>query len=377
VAIERARQRARDLAIQTALHWVNEDAAAAPAYQGLADAYAYARRYPEAVATLQRAMRQPSTRRADFPYRIAAYQLAIQPAQALTMLREAMRTYGPDSLAIRGGASRTQAVLVSANVTMHTGALGDMDRLLDIAAKVDPVIPGSLRTGRPVPTATSTAPMRLAIRAMAGVAPERDQRVIDSAIARMELIPDPAGQHVRRQAWRLAYAGYLLTEDPKYLDIVRKWSGAEPPIVLQARAALAAGDTARARDLAARFPLPDTTRLITPPDQIDDPLSRAMVLAAVGDKRAAIAVHESIDPARFLVFEPDPRWAMYPRSLLERGALYEQVGDASKAAAAYERYLDLMRDADPVLQPQLRLARARLAALRDAPSARLAPRPGR
>jgi hypothetical protein len=65
---------------------------------------------------------------------------------------------------------------------------------------------------------------------------------------------------------------------------------------------------------------------------------------------------------------------MYPRSLLERGALYEQVGDRGKAAAAYERYLELMRDADPVLQPQLQLARTRLNALRDAPATALRPR---
>ena len=375
--IQRARDRSRELAIQTALHWVNEDAAAAPAYQGLADAYAYARRYNEAVATLQRAMRQPSTRNADFPYRIAAYQLATQPAQALATLREAMRTYGPDSLAIRGSASRTHAVLISANVAMHTGALADMDRVFGIAAAVDPVLPGSLRSGRPVPTATTTGPLRVGVRSVAGVGGDRDERSIDSAIARLGSIPDPAGQHARRQGWPLAYVGYILTDDPKYLDIVRKWSGAEPPVVLQARAALASGDTARARDLAAHFPPPDTGRLITPPDQIDDPLGRAMVLAAVGQKRAAIAVYESIDPSRFHIFQPDPRWAMYPRSLLERGALYEQMGDVSKAAASYERYLDLMRDADPALQPQLQLARTRLHAVRDAPSAKLAPRPGR
>jgi len=65
---------------------------------------------------------------------------------------------------------------------------------------------------------------------------------------------------------------------------------------------------------------------------------------------------------------------MYPRSLIERGALYEQVGDKGKAAAAYERYVELMGDADGELRPQVQLARARLSALRDAPAAALAPR---
>jgi hypothetical protein len=267
------------------------------------------------------------------------------------------------------------AVTAAANVGMHTGALADVDRVLGIAAAVDPVIPGTVRAGRPTPTASMTGPLRLGVRAMSGVASVRDRRVIDSAIARIEAIPDPVGHHARRQAWRLAYSAYVFTEDPKYVDVVRRWSGAEPPLVMQALVALEAGDTARARDLVGRIPPPDTTRLITPPEQLDDPLSRAHVLATVGQKRAALAVHESIDPAAFKVLEADPRWAMYPRSLLERGALYEQLGERAKAATSYERYLDLMKDADAALQPQIQLARSRLHALRDAPAAALTPRP--
>jgi tetratricopeptide (TPR) repeat protein len=351
-----------------------DDPAAAPAYQGLADAYAFARRYDDAVATLQRAMRQPATRYADFPYRIAAYQLAQKPSQALASLREAMRTYGPDSLVRRGSASRFVSVLAAANVAMYTGALSDMDRVVGIVAAVDPIMPGTARSGRPAPTSSVTGPIRLGVRAMTGVGGTTDRRVLDSAIAGIEAIPEPGGTHARQRSWSLASAAYVLTDDPKYIDVVRRWSGREPPVVLQAMAALTAKDTAKARQLAARFPLPDTTRLISPPNQLEDPLSQAAVLAAIGDKRAALAVHESIDPARFKVLEPDLRWAMYPRSLLERGALYEQVGERAKAAAAYERYLELMRDADPALQPQIQLARTRLNSLRDAPAAALTPR---
>jgi eukaryotic-like serine/threonine-protein kinase len=374
-SIERARARSRDLAIQTALHWVDEDPSAAPAYQELADAYASARRYNEAVATLQRAMRQPATRYADFPYRIASYQLSIQPAQALATLREAMRTYGPDSLTRRGSASRSGSLQTSANVAMYTGALGDMDRVFSIVNAVDPMIPGTLRSGYPTPSAARTGSIRLAVRAISGLGGAGDRRLIESAIARVEAIPEPMGTYARRQGSRLGYVAYIITNDPKYVDVLRRWSGAEPPLVMQAMVALAAGDTARAAQIAARFPPPDTARLITPPEQIDDPLRRAEVLAAVGQKRAAVGVLESIDPTRSSVLELDPRWAMYPRSLLERGALYEQLGERAKAATVYERYLDLMKDADAALQPQIQLARTRLHALRDAPAAALAPRP--
>jgi tetratricopeptide (TPR) repeat protein/TolB-like protein len=371
--IERARARARELAIQTALHWVDVDAAAAPAYQRLADAYAAVRRYDDAIATLQRAMRQPATRYADFPYRIASYQLPRQPAQALATLRDAMRTHGADSLVRRGSAHRFPIVFAAANVAMYTGALGDMDRLFAILAAADPVIPGSVRAGHLAPMTSATGPLRLGVRAMSGIGESRDRRVIDSAIAGLEAIPGPAGPQARGQSWGLAYAGYIISEDPKYLDVIRRWSGSEPPLVLQAHAALAAGDTAQAARLVARIPPPDTARLISPPNQIDDALSRAAVLAAVGQKRAAVRVLESIDPNRFSVLHPDPRWAMYPRSLLERGALYEELGDRAKAAAAYDQYLGLMRNADPVLQPQIRLARTRLNALRDAPAGALTP----
>jgi len=371
--IERARARARDLAIQTALHWVDVDAAAAPAYQRLADAYAAARRYDDAIATLERAMRQPATRYADFPYRIASYQLPRQPAQALATLRDAMRTHGADSLVRRGSGHRFPTVFAAANVAMYTGALGDMDRLLAILAAADPVIPGTVRAGHAAPMTSATGPLRLGVRAVSGIAEPRDRRVIDSAIARLEGISGPAGAQARGQGWGLAYAGYIISEDPKYLDVIRRWSGSEPPLVLQAHAALAARDTAQAARLVARIPPPDTARLISPPNQIDDALSRAAVLAAVGQKRAAVRVLESIDPNRFSVLHPDPRWAMYPRSLVERGALYEELGDRAKAAAAYDQYLQLMRDADPVLQPQIQLARTRLNALRDAPAGALTP----
>ena len=54
------------------------------------------------------------------------------------------------------------------------------------------------------------------------------------------------------------------------------------------------------------------------------------------------------------------------RSFLARGQLYEQLGERQKAAAAYERFVALWRDADPALQPQVRRAREALARVRDA-----------
>jgi len=51
------------------------------------------------------------------------------------------------------------------------------------------------------------------------------------------------------------------------------------------------------------------------------------------------------------------------RIQLELGELHEQVGEPERARAAYTDFLELWRDADPELQPTVRRARTRLAAL--------------
>ena len=94
------------------------------------------------------------------------------------------------------------------------------------------------------------------------------------------------------------------------------------------------------------------------------------MLAELGDLRGAIAVYESIETADLTgaAGVPDPRWAMYARSHLARGQMYEELGERAKAEAAYQQFVDLWREADPALQPQVRAAQAGLARLRDRPS---------
>jgi tetratricopeptide (TPR) repeat protein len=61
----------------------------------------------------------------------------------------------------------------------------------------------------------------------------------------------------------------------------------------------------------------------------------------------------------------------YPLALRRLGELAEQRGDRSTALGYYERFVDLWRNADPDLQPQVAAARQRIAAL----SAEPRPRP--
>ena len=369
-----ARERSQGLAIETGLRWLDADPAAGMAYAGLADAFASARRYNDAISTLQRAMRQPASRHADYPYRVAAFQLPAQPAQALATLRDAMHTYGAESLAVRGSGWRLWTVLTSANVAMSTGALGDMDRLLAIAERVEPMMPIGREGGGARPTALATTRIRITVRAASGVATAGDRRSIDSAIAAVEALPAPASSRVNRELVTIPYAGFRTTGDQKYVEVIQRWTGREPTPTVQALVALRSGDTTQARRLAARFPTPGAARLGASPDDFDDPLTRAEVLAAIGERGLALATLETIEPTSFEVLTVDLRWAMYGRSLLVRGMLYEQEGKRELALKAYERYLSLMRDADATFQPQLQAARARVNALRDAPGVTLTPR---
>jgi tetratricopeptide (TPR) repeat protein len=83
-------------------------------------------------------------------------------------------------------------------------------------------------------------------------------------------------------------------------------------------------------------------------------------------------MYEMIEPSRLsgdLTTLADPGLAFLARSYLARGRVYEQLGERDKAAAAYERFVALWKDADPQLQPQVREARAGLARVRDAAKA--------
>jgi hypothetical protein len=56
------------------------------------------------------------------------------------------------------------------------------------------------------------------------------------------------------------------------------------------------------------------------------------------------------------------QWALGP-SLKRLGELYETRGDKPKALEYYGRFVELWKEADPVLQPAVREVRGRMAAL--------------
>jgi tetratricopeptide (TPR) repeat protein len=202
-----------------------------------------------------------------------------------------------------------------------------------------------------------------------GAPPAPSRVFIDSGIAGFERMSQPFAPQLRQQASPVLYAAYLATRDPRYLATWRRWTGPTQQEFpeLDALAALASGDTAAAQAAARRFPSPDSLRAAGAFMNGTRWIARAEVLAALGDARRALTMYEALEPARFgsqsLL---DPAFPLYARSFLARGRLYEELGERARAAAAYERFLTLWKDADPEFQPQLREARAGLTRVRDA-----------
>jgi tetratricopeptide (TPR) repeat protein len=184
---------------------------------------------------------------------------------------------------------------------------------------------------------------------------------------------DPSARGVTGQARsmnsRLMFAAFVVSRDTLYADALRKWAPADaqtmpPPVA--GLLAIIRGDTAAARSAVEQFSAPQPNAVAG----LFDPFIKAEVLAELGDVRGAISVYESIKPTDLsnAAGIPDPRWAMYARSHLARGQMYEELGERAKAEAAYQQFVDLWRDADPALQSQVRAAKAGIARLRDRPS---------
>ncbi len=359
--VQSARVRARDMAVLQAKHWRYLDPEAAQAHTAVVDGYAAAGHFDSAAAALRQAMERPDVRTADMPYALSALEMAAGSPAALATLRDALATYGPDSLARAQGFRRLQSLLAATNVAAFHGALPEHDQLLSLIARLEPTLPGAN-----VPMRSITETWRATARLALGMDSPQLRRTLDSAIAAMDRVSLPAMQ---AQGRGLVFIGYMLTGDTAYIAPLRRWGSKRVPDEVEALRALGSGDTARAQSIAARFRPPDSTRLISDAGTGFALFAQAEILARLGALPRAVAIYESIERDELgLTFGPDPRWPLYARSFLARGQLYEQLGDRPRAIAAYEEFLKLWKEAAPELRDQMRLAREGIIRLRDAPS---------
>jgi hypothetical protein len=176
---------------------------------------------------------------------------------------------------------------------------------------------------------------------------------------------------VRRLAGSLAYLVFLATRDSSVGAMGQRWMGNARMIEFDAMRALAAGDTTRAREIAREFPTMDSLRSTNFGLAGMRTMTRAEVLAQLGDLRSAVGNYEALTPYRFTFNTPnEPGLPLYIRSFAARGRLYEQLGEPDRALTAYERYLALWPEDDPVTARERAEVRAAVARLRDAPRTR-------
>ena len=163
----------------------------------------------------------------------------------------------------------------------------------------------------------------------------------------------------------LPYVAYLATHDTSYLATLRRWGAAAGTLPeIDALAALDRGDRAAAERAARLFPSPDSMRAVSALFNTMRWVARAEAVDRLGDPRRAVTFLDVLDPVRLnRASVIDPSLALYARSILASGTLYEKVGDKAKAVTAYQRFLDMWRDADQALDPQRRIARDGLARL--------------
>lgn len=136
---------------------------------------------------------------------------------------------------------------------------------------------------------------------------------------------------------------------PRFLEIERRYEHD-----FQAWLALAEGDAGRALAELRQQPADGCPRCL--------PADFAHLFDAMGQADSAIARYEQYleTPSNFQLWLD----AMFRAPAHERlGQLYDERGDLENAALHYAQFVELWEDADPVLQPRVEAARARLQAI--------------
>jgi tetratricopeptide (TPR) repeat protein len=360
---ERAIASARQRLIAEARHWVDADPDAPQAWFYLAGSYVATGHPDTAALTLRQAEQRTSGLLPDQYFQRAVWEAMAEDTAARSTLRSALERFTADSITARGSAARVGAVGGAVGVAALFGDLRMMDTTIALTAEI-----------APPPRQMSRVTLRQAfgllgttLRAAAGADLDRARREIDVALGHIEREPDPVGRDIRGQVIQVPYVAYLVWRDPKYLDMLQRFSRDTTDTFpeLRALAALRSGDTALARRLSTQMVRVDSMSGISFAGM--RVVARAEVLEELGDTSGALRYYESILPRRFTQNSiAEPGWPLLARSYPARARLYEATGERDKAIASYERFLTLWGEADPALQPQVQAARRELARLRDA-----------
>lgn len=360
--VEALRNAASVRAREAAMGWIAADPDAVQARKALADNLLTAGMADSAIGVLQAAMARSSTNDPTFAWRILAIRArALRPgtgAEAATMLAAT-----PDDTLRRLAVGERYLILQDA---MSIGALTGRPSLISAAAGTMTRATDGMDIVPGVKSAAVALWLSLTMKASMGIPlTVTDRQQLTGVARQLEGLPP------QQRDWLSAYMTFLATRDVQHGEMAVRTLAAQGDSTgypeLRALLAIERRDSSEARRLARSFPSVDslrTSRIGTTGLRM---VTRAVVLAELGDVRQALAVLELIDPARFSLSEPvETTWAVYVRQFMLRGALYERIGEPVKARQAYERFLELWRDGEAPLEPQLRTAREAVARLRDA-----------
>ena len=158
-------------------------------------------------------------------------------------------------------------------------------------------------------------------------------------------------------------ASYLTTRDTTLLSrFVAKAGAGESRTwqTMDAHLALARGDTAAAVRGAEERALGGDSVEFRGEFGTVRALAWADLLAQLGRLREAVMLYDLVDALGRRTTHP----ALHVRSLAERGALLQQLGDTTRAIAMYGRFIAAWENADDALQPTVDRARAAVAGMR-------------
>jgi serine/threonine protein kinase/tetratricopeptide (TPR) repeat protein len=363
--LARRRDRAREIGFEMARGWSRADPDAPTAYFALANSFFAAGKVDSAIATLDRALLRPSLRGPAIHLQKVSFLTLADSAAAFTQMRDVYATATNAEMLRLPANERITALAMSINAAAAVGNASEIDKVITFYARVDSIFPFTTTPLRTVMNWYASASKA----AITGVITSEQRRILAEGTRRIGSGSQGIQAQLAATSGAVVYAAYLLTGDTLFSNTIRRMPGANlaQHTDLDALEALARGDTARAREIAATYTPPDSLRTARFGFGGQRAYGRALVLAAVGNRDWAIRYLEALHPSRFNAQGlSEPGFAFFTRSFITRAQLYEQEGNRTKAIAAYEEYLRRTELGDSAVEAQRRAARASVARLKDA-----------
>lgn len=364
--VESASRRAQQAAVDLAVNWVATQPTAPRAHGALVDSYIASGRYGDAMSEVQR-FRAVGGDQPERPFVEARVHFAAgRVDEAAEILSAALDSTSPEDFRARDGTPSIFGDIASAaNVFAYQGSLEQAARTLDLADRVRNEVYPYLGPGLGVGDHWGRSALSQ-LYAAAGVPTASLRQIWERTAEEARVVPKAKRAPIIGSGASAAIGLFAGLESDTNA-IVELAALSEEPLPPEVRALLAmAGPQASAKDsLAARRALaeadsaPSKMMMYHP---FKRPLA-AQAYAALGDYAAALAMLDGFEPEMQPGRRFDARWAMLGRVRLYRANLLERQGQKAKARTEYERVLAQWSHADESVQPYVREARARLAAL--------------